>query len=74
MTLEEHYEIERAEGREEGMAEGLEKGRAEGLEKGLEEGRSQMVRNSLKYGNSIEQTALILGLSIDEVTRFSKMR
>lgn len=54
MTLEEHYEIERTEGRE--------------------EERIRIVKNSLKYGNSIEQTALILGLSVEEVQRLSKVQ
>lgn len=45
----------------------------EGLQEGLEQGKAQMVKNSLVYGNSVEQTAMILGLSEEDVVRLSKL-
>ena len=57
----------------EGMEKGLEQGLRQGLSQGLEQGKAQMVKNSLAYGNSVAQTAIILGLSEEEVISLSKL-
>ena len=48
MTLLEHYEIEREEGRKEGLKEGREEGLKEGREEGLKEGLKEGRRNTEK--------------------------
>ncbi len=50
-----------------------EEGRAEGREEGVIEGRAELVKNVLAFGNSVEQTASILGISVDEVRKLSKL-
>ena len=56
-------------GREEGREEGLERGLEQGLERGFEKGLSQSVRAILSHNYSIEETAKLLNLPIDEVRR-----
>ena len=56
-------------GREEGRAEGLEKGRAEGREQGLAESRNETAIAMLKKGMSVELTAEISKLSVEEVEK-----
>ena len=59
----------RAEGREEGRAEGRVEGRVEGIEEGREETLSRNVRSILSHNYSIEETAKLLNLPIDDVRR-----
>ena len=47
MTLYEHYQIERSEGREEGLAEGLAEGRAEGRKEGRKEAYISLVKEGV---------------------------
>ena len=73
------YELDlqdaRIEGKEEGIAEGIEIGRSEGLEEGLEKGHSEgryetlllIIENGVKQGLTLEQTAVLTGLTVDEV-------
>ena len=74
------YELDlqdaRIEGKEEGIAEGIEIGRSEGLEKGHSEGRYEMAvlitENMMKQGLTLEQTAALTGLTVDEVEALRK--
>ena len=50
MTLYEHYQIERAEGREEGVREGL----------------NIAVDNIIKAGASVEKACAIVGISVND--------
>ena len=74
------YELDlqdaRIEGKEEGIAEGIEIGRSEGLEKGHSEGRYEtlllIIENGEKQGLTLEQTAALTGLTVDEVEALRK--
>ena len=74
------YELDlqdaRIEGKEEGIAEGIEIGRSEGLEKGHSEGRYEtlllIIENGVKQGLTLEQTAALTGLTVDEVEALRK--
>ena len=63
-------------GRSEGLEEGLEKGLEEGLEKGHSEGRYEtlllIIENGVKQGLTLEQTAALTGLTVDEVESLRK--
>ena len=63
--------VAREQGRAEGLAKGLVEGEKVGLEKGLAEGEKkakiESARNALSLGLSVEQVAIITGLSIEEV-------
>ena len=54
--------------REEGREEGLE----QGLERGFEKGLSQSVRAILSHNYSLEETAKLLNLPIDDVRRVAR--
>ena len=62
MTLQEHYDIERAEG----LAEGLAKGRTEGRDNALVDVIRNMSQN-LDY--SVEDACRAVGITIDEYNR-----
>ena len=74
------YELDlqdaRIEGKEEGIAEGIEIGRSEGLEKGHSEGRYEtlllIIENGVKQGLTLEQTAALTGVTVDEVEALRK--
>ena len=72
----EGIEIGRSEGLEEGLEKGLEKGLEEGLEKGHSEGRYEtlllIIENGVKQGLTLEQTAALTGLTVDEVESLRK--
>ena len=66
------YELDLQDAR----AEGIEIGRSEGLEKGHSEGRYEMAvlitENMMKQGLTLEQTAALTGLTVDEVEALRK--
>ena len=66
------YELDLQDAR----AEGIEIGRSEGLEKGHSEGRYEMAvlitENMMKQGLTLEQTAALTGLTVDEVEELRK--
>ncbi len=74
------YELDlqdaRAEGIEIGRSEGIAKGLEEGLEKGHSEGRYEtlllIIENMKKQGLTLEQTAALTGLTVDEVEALRK--
>ncbi|GMO19996.1 MAG: Rpn family recombination-promoting nuclease/putative transposase [Termitinemataceae bacterium] len=76
--LEDALVVERAEGREEGLAEGWTKGRAEGREEGREEGwakglmkgREETVSNLLAFGIEPRQIAEALKLPLETVMQY----
>jgi predicted transposase YdaD len=57
----------RAEGKEEGFKDGIEQGIEQGIEKGAKLEKLVIARTSLTQGLDIKTTALITGLSIDEI-------
>lgn len=66
MTLLEHYELEREEGRKEGLEEGLKKGMEEGLEEGRKEGVIETLKLLVKDGVlTIEDAAARAGMTED---------
>ena len=66
------YELDLQDARIEGKEEGI----AEGIEIGLEEGRSEtlllIIENGVKQGLTLEQTAALTGLTVDEVEALRK--
>ena len=66
------YELDLQDARIEGKEEGI----AEGIEIGLEEGRSEtlllIIENGVKQGLTLEQTAALTGLTVDEVEELRK--
>ena len=66
------YELDLQDAR----AEGIEIGRSEGLEKGHSEGRYEtlllIIENMKKQGLTLEQTAALTGLTVDEVEALRK--
>ena len=66
------YELDLQDAR----AEGIEIGRNEGLEKGHSEGRYEtlllIIENGVKQGFTLEQTAALTGLTVDEVEALRK--
>ena len=70
------YELDlqdaRIEGKEEGIAEGIEIGRSEGLEEGRSETLLLIIENGEKQGLTLEQTAALTGLTVDEVEALRK--
>ena len=70
------YELDLQDAR----AEGIEIGRSEGLEEGLEKGHSEgryemavlITENMMKQGLTLEQTAALTGLTVDEVEALRK--
>ena len=70
------YELDLQDAR----AEGIEIGRSEGLEEGLEKGHSEgryetlllIIENGVKQGLTLEQTAALTGLTVDEVEALRK--
>ena len=63
MTLYEHYQIERSEGRSEGREEGREEGRTEGRIEGRAESVDALIANT---DWSLEQACKALNFSVDE--------
>ena len=66
------YELDLQDARIEGKEEGI----AEGIEIGLKEGRSEtlllIIENGVKQGLTLEQTAALTGLTVDEVEALRK--
>lgn len=60
-------------GEKRGEQRGEKRGEKRGERKGRKAGRAEMVKNALARGNTIEQTAAFLGLSVEEVKKLSKM-
>lgn len=56
----------------EGLAEGMAQGMAQGMEKGKLQERADLVNHVLSIGNTVEQTAALLGLSEEEVRKLSQ--
>lgn len=59
----------KSKGKEEWEKKGLEKGLQKGLQKGVQKEKIETVMRCFENGMSIEQTAVIVGLSIDEVQK-----